>query len=108
MIAHAYSPVNLLCGYSDNSCTCSPSCPCKSFSPCTTSCCYRIPPGLSDSYYEIMTASSQTASGSSGGSAASGGSAGSGGRLVSTPGYQYTVSYRVEHGPADGGCCLMM
>ncbi|WVQ76500.1 hypothetical protein IAR50_006168 [Cryptococcus sp. DSM 104548] len=108
MISHAYSPVNFICGYTDPSCTCAPACPCKSFSPCTTSCCYRIPPGLSDSYYELIHSALQTASGSSGGSAASGGTQGSGGRLLGNKGYEYTISYRVEHGPADGGCCMLM
>lgn len=40
-------------GFTDDNCTCQSTCPCKDARSCRTRCCYRIPPGLSDSSYRL-------------------------------------------------------
>lgn len=97
-------------GFTDDNCTCQSTCPCKDARSCRTRCCYRIPPGLSDSSYEIMTASSQTASGSTdirGVSASDAGKDGQG--KPSSIRFTKMVTYRAEeHEKFEGECCVVM
>ena len=94
---HADTPSS---GYTDPNCTCLPTCPCKSFSPCAQSCCYRIPSGLYHVPDDVLRQLQGLPPTSSTGTAMQMSTIGG----VSNPG----PSYVYEDSVKKGCCCVVM